>query len=924
MTLLHEITEPGSEEWHALPTSQVERLLHTDPTGLSSSEAEARLFRFGPNQLEEEPPPSPFSVLLRQFRSPLIYILVVATVVTVLLEEYIDAAVIAAVLALNAVIGFTQERRAEGAVRALMQLVVPQARVVRDGQEWEIDSRKLVPGDVVLLEPGARVPADLRLTWVNSLQIDESLLTGESLPVTKRTHPVGHHAVLADRHCMAHTGTVVTSGRGRGVAVATGSRTELGAIAGLIRAEKVTETPLQQRMARFATVIGVAVGVSAVLAFGSGVALGGAADEMFLTAVALAVAAIPEGLPVVFTITLALGVRRMARRRAIIRRLPAVETLGSTTVIGSDKTGTLTENRMTVQQIWAGGRSFTVPAGGGARWLVDGEPIALDDHPGLQLTLLTGVLTNEADVYRTEQGLHLTGDPTEGALLISAMAAGIEPDEARATYPLVADIPFEPERRYSATTRRRHGIQAVFVKGAPERVAEMCTRMLTPAGPAPIDGAAVHAAARRLAADGLRVLAMAYRDLPEAVADTVAQAEPDGLVFVGLQGMMDPPRTGVREAVATCHDAGIRVVMITGDHAITARAIAQDLGIAGRDAPICTGSDLAHLSDEELRDRVSAVSVYARVSPDEKLRIVHALQHHGDVVAVTGDGVNDAPALKAAAIGIAMGRDGTDVAREASDMVLADDNFVSIAAAVEEGRVTFDNVRKVTFFLVSCGAAEVVAILAAVWLQWPLLMLPAQLLWLNLVTNGLQDVALAFEPGEKQALLRPPRPSSEGILSRLTWQRTVLAGLVMAAGTLALFRWQLDTSGSLTQARTVALTTLVVFEVFQAGNARSESNSLFRMSPVSNPFLFSATVSAVAVHIASLYLPPTQYVLRVEPIDLAAWTRIIPVAATILIATEAHKLIHRRRAERRGRPLSGDHEAVWSGASAEKSSSSWA
>ena len=893
-------TAPGTTAaagvpWHALRADEVERRLHTDGDGLSDGDVTARLERVGPNQLEDQPPTPAVVVLLRQFRSPLIYILLVGTVVTVLLEEYIDAAVIGAVLALNAVIGFTQERKAEGAVRALMQLVVPRARVVRGGQEWEVDSRELVPGDVVLLESGARVPADLRLTVTNGLQVDESLLTGESLPNTKRAAPVGEKVVLADRTDMAYTGSVVTSGRGRGVVVATGGDTELGAIAGLIRAEPTTETPLQRRMAGFARVIGVAVGVAAAVAFVSGVALGGGADEMFLTAVALAVAAIPEGLPVVFTITLALGVRRMARRRAIIRRLPAVETLGSTTVIGSDKTGTLTENRMTVKRIWTAGHDVTV-ASGDRGLLVDDEAVSLDEHPGLRLTLLAGVLANEADAYRDDGGLHLTGDPTEAALLVSGMAGGIEPDEARDAYPVVADIPFESERRYSASLRSRHGRHVLFAKGAPERIAEMCTHAVTEDGIAAIDRGGVHRAARRLAADGLRVLAMAYRELPEPLDEPDDLDEPEGLVFLGLQGMLDPPRSGVRDAVATCRDAGIRVMMITGDHAITARAIARDLGIGdGRgDVEVITGAELAGMSDDELREATACVSVYARVSPEDKLRIVRSQQEQGDVVAVTGDGVNDAPALKASAIGIAMGRSGTDVAREASDMVLADDNFVSIAAAVEEGRVTFDNVRKVTFFLVSTGAATIMAILFGVWARWPLLMLPAQLLWLNLVTNGLQDVALAFEPGEKGTLRRPPRRPGEGVLSRLLWERTLLAGLVMAAGTLALFRWELDRTDSLARAQTVALTTMVVFMAFHVGNARSESSSLLRLSPVSNPFLLAATVLAVGVHVAALYLPPTQYVLRVEPIELAAWGRIVAVATSILVAIEIHKLVRRR------------------------------
>ncbi|MEX2627900.1 MAG: HAD-IC family P-type ATPase [Ilumatobacteraceae bacterium] len=906
----------GTTPWHATDVAAVVQELDTDTRrGLATSEAARRLEVHGRNQLADDPPPSPLVVLARQFTSPLIYILLGATIATILLEEYLDAAVIAVVLTLNAVIGYTQERKAEGAVRALMGLVVPRARVVRDDHDREIDSRDLVPGDVVLLEPGSRVPADLRLVAANALQIDESLLTGESLPVSKRTVAVDPGAVLADRTDMAYTGAVVTSGRGRGLVVATGAATELGSIAELVRDEKVVATPLQQRMARFATTIGIVVGVAALVAFGSGILLGGEPSEMFLTAVALAVAAIPEGLPVVFTITLALGVRRMAHRNAIVRRLPAVETLGSTTVIGSDKTGTLTENRMTVRTITTFAVDGTAPGGSirhvlagndpASGFVVEGENVDQVRHPahGIALgeTLRGGVLTNEATV---DDGEDATGDPTEIALLRAAAGAGIEPHRERAGYRFVADIPFESERRYSATFTvagepdgdpegATDADVTVWVKGAPERVIDMCTHVRRGDTVEPIDADAARALAHQLATEGLRVLAVASGPVGSPV-DPERPPEPAGLVLAGFHGLLDPPREGVREAIATCRRAGMRVVMITGDHAVTARAIAADLGISHAGGEVLTGAELSTLDDDELAVRTARVSVFARVAPEEKLRIVETLTSQGEIVAVTGDGVNDAPALRAASIGIAMGRDGTDVAREASDMVLTDDNFVSIAAAVEEGRVTFDNVRKVTFFLVSTGAATIIAILIGVWLQWPLLMLPAQLLWLNLVTNGLQDVALAFEPGEDGVLDRRPRPLGEGVLSGQLWQRAAIAGVVMAAGTLLLFRWELGRSDSVTAAQTVALTTMVVFMAFHAGNSRSDRHSLFRISPVSNPFLLLATTAALGVHVAALYLGPTQYVLRVEPLDGAAWVRIVPVALAVVVAMEIDKAIRRR------------------------------
>ncbi|HEY8451535.1 MAG: HAD-IC family P-type ATPase [Micromonosporaceae bacterium] len=894
----------GDVAWHALPAAEVAARLGTGDRGLTAAEVAARQRTYGPNRLEEEPPPSVVALLFRQVRSPLIYILLVALAVTLLLGEFLDASVIAVALGLNTAIGFAQERRAELAVRALAQMAVSVARVVRDGHEREVDSRDLVPGDLVLLEPGTRIPADLRLTRATGLEVDESLLTGESRPVRKGVAPVPEDTELADRHSMAYTGAVVTSGRGRGVAVATGAATELGAIAGMIRREPVSVTPLQARMARFARLIGLAVAVSAATAFAVGLAVGEQARQMFRTAVALAVAAVPEGLPVVVTVALALGVHRMARRNAIVRRLNAVETLGSTTVIGSDKTGTLTENRMRVRQLWVGGQFR--PADGPVE---PGSPV--------HQVLVAGVLANEAQAYLTSEGIHATGDPTDVALLVAAMDAGLIPAELREEHGLFAEIPFEPERRYCAAVWEVDGEHMVYAKGGPERIMAMCDRQLAADGTVvPLDHDQVAAAASQLAAQGLRVLATAHGRLPEPPADPDDVAEPEGLVLLGLVGMMDPPREGVAEAVAACQRAGIRVIMITGDHAATGSAIAARLGIAEPGAEVLTGAELERMDDEELDRRVGHVAVYARTAPEHKLRIVDALKRRGEVVAVTGDGVNDAPALKAAAIGVAMGRSGTDVAREAADIVLTDDNFVSIASAVEEGRVAFDNIRKAAFFLISTGAATVAAILVAMLLGWPLLMLPAQLLWLNLVTNGLQDLAMAFEPGERDVLRRRPRPPGEGILSRVLWWRTGLVGLVMAAGTLTMFWWSwYDQGASVDQARTVALTTMVVFQAFHLGNARAEHESTFRISPLANRFLLISSVAALTVHVGALYLPPTQWLLRVEPISADAWLRLVPVALSIVVVVELEKLVRRtvrrRRARRAGDPPPGATPATW-------------
>jgi len=877
-----------SNLWHALTSEQVLAQLETSVSGLTTAEARRRLSEVGYNEIERERPTPSWVVLLRQLRSPLIYILLVATGITLVLGEYIDAAVIAAVLVLNTAIGFFQERRAEAAVLALARMSSPQARVLRDGHELLLPSRELVPGDIVFLESGVRVPADLRLLTTTALMIDESLLTGESVPVAKSTEPVAPDTPLSDRTCMAYAGTVVVSGRGRGVVVSTGRATAVGAIAEAIRTTERPESPLQRRMSRFARVVGIAVGIGSAVTFAVGLLAGHSPAEMFMVAVALAVASVPEGLPVVLTITLALGVHRMARRNAIVRRLPAVETLGSTTVIATDKTGTLTENRMVVRAIWAGRKLYRLESS-----TVSPPPATPPPLPEpLRLTLMAGVLTNEAEVAFRANGYDATGDPTEVALLLSAAAFGLAPEILRQTWSVEAEIPFEPVQQYSAALRRNGAERMLFVKGAPERLLEHCTRMLTANGEAPIAREEVLAQAHRLAAEGLRVLAMAVRRFTNAAS---IKPELEDLTFVGLQAMWDPPRAGVREAIQGCHRAGIRVIMVTGDHAGTAAAIARELGIGGSTPRVITGAELAAMSDEELERAITETDVFARVAPEQKLRIVQALRRHGHTVAVTGDGVNDAPALRAADIGVAMGRSGTDVAREAADIVLSDDNFVSIFEAVREGRITFDNVRKVTYFLISTGAASLVILPAALLLGFPPPLVAAQLIWLNLVANGLQDVALAFEPGDPDVLERPPRPLREGIISPILWERTVFVGLVMAVGTLLLFHWELERTANVAQAQTVALTTLVLFQVFHVGNSRSEWQSVFRRSPFSNPFLFLATAAAVGVHIGAIYAAPTQFVLRIAPIDVEAWVRILVTASSVILVSELHKLLRKPR-----------------------------
>jgi magnesium-transporting ATPase (P-type) len=769
-----------------------------------------------------------------------------------------------------------------------MSLASPTAVVVRGGRRDRIDAVALVPGDVVVLEAGDRVPADLRLLDASALRADESLLTGESDPTEKCIDPVAPELLAAERRSMVHMGTTIAAGRALGLVVETGTRTVLGSIAEHMSQQERPPTPLQRRMTRFANIIAAAVLASTVLAFGLGVALGGSPAEMFLTAVALAVAVVPEGLPVAFTIAMALGVRRMAQRRVIVRTLPAVETLGSTTVIGSDKTGTLTENRMTVTAFWtpAGWSHLgedTVPVDDASAPVHDDT---LDDGAPLHEVLRTAVLANDASLG--EDGERGVGDPTEIALLVAGVRCGLDPEAVRQGTRIMVDVPFSAEQRSSFVIVDEDG-PLLRLKGAPERVVELSSTMVGSDGEErPLDGEAVLAAAARMAGRGLRVLATAQRRVDGTM--TAEDPAPDDLILTGLVGMQDPPRAGVRDAIARCRDAGIRVLMITGDHPATARAIANDLGIvAGEDANVVTGVEVERADDATLSAMVLRTPVFARVAPDHKLRITMALQAHGEIVAVTGDGVNDAPALKAANIGVAMGRDGTDVAREASDMVLTDDDFVAIVAAVEEGRVVFDNVRKVTYFLLSTGMASIVAILTAIATGLPLPYTPAALLWLNVVTNGLQDVALAFEPGEPDVLDRPPRARREGIVSRVLWERTVITGTAMALGSLWLFIWAIDRGLSEDAQRGAALTTFVVAMALHAYNARSERRSIFASDPRTNPLLLGAVIGALVIHVAALHWGPTQALLRIAPFGAGGWGRMLVVALIVVGLSEVHK-----------------------------------
>ncbi len=885
--------------WYQLNTADIFVQLDSSDSGLNSAEALKRLESYGPNRLEEEERPSRLRVFAAQFANPLIYIILVAALVTLLFRDYVDAVAIMVAVLLNAVIGYVQEYRAEDSVQALKKLVVPKSRVLRDGREREVNSEELVPGDVVLLSSGARVPADIRLFETTELSIDEAALTGESLPAAKFTDAIPQDKLTpGDQRNMAFAGTIVVGGRARGMVVATGGQTVLGQIAEDVQTAAVTTSPLQAKMSRFARQLGLLSVVGTALIVVLDLAMGTPVPELVKTAVATMVAAIPEALPVVVTVTMAVGVSRMAQRNAIIRRLPAVETLGSTTVICSDKTGTLTKNEMTVRVIYDGEHTYEV-SGSGYEPLGEIRPgEALVDPRAsecLRMVLRIGLLCNESSIVSDEGRWTVSGDPTEGALIVAAMKAGLDTEEEQNTYRRIAYVPFESERGYMATLHEQGDRKWVFVKGAPEKVIELCTQCATTGA---FEAQDILNAAQRFARQGMRVLAFAFRTAPPATAELRHEDVEGQLTLAGLQAMIDPPRPEAIAAVEGCKRAGIRVMMITGDHATTALAIARDIGIAAEGDEALTGRQLEVLSDDELFERVGDVSVFARVSPQHKLRIVQQVKRRGEVVAVTGDGVNDAPALKAAHIGVAMGITGTDVAKETADMVVADDNFASIFSAVEEGRVVFENIRKVALFLVPAGIASILAILLSKILRLPTPYVAVQMLWVNLVTSGLQDVALAFEPAEGGILDRPPRDPSEGVMSSTMLQRSILVGVLIGVGDILNFVAALNSGYSLANARTMVMTTTVLFQFFQAWNSRSARESIFRIGLFSNPLLLFAVLAALAAQLAVLYVPVLQSLFQTVPLAPYEWVRILAVSWTVVLVVELDKLVRRRRERR--------------------------
>jgi len=842
-------------EWYGLDIEAVFRQLETSEQGLSGNEARKRLAEHGPNALAHAERTSRFKLLLHQFASPLVYILIAAAAVTALLGEYADAAVIAFVLLLNATVGYFQEQKAEESVKALAKLVVPRARVLRDGRETEVNSEELVPGDIVLLASGMKVPADIRLFKTIEVRVEEAMLTGESLPAEKSFAAIAEeHLTPGDQTNMAFMGTSVLNGRATGVVTDTGEKTVLGKIASEVRDVSAAQPPIQVKIGKFARMIGYLAVGGAAATFGLGVLLGFGFSEMFRTAVAVAVATVPEGLPIVVTVTLAIGVTRMAKRNAIIRKLSAVETLGSTTVICSDKTGTLTRNEMTVRLIYDGQHTYEVTGSGyepKGEFLHEQMPLQAEEKTTLMQVLRIGLLCNESDVYEEDGQFKVDGDPTEAALIVSAMKAGLKSDE-RARYPRLAIIPFESEWGYMATLHQEGEKRMILVKGAPEKVLDMCTECMAAEGRKINE---ILGSAHRFAEEGLRVIALAYKEVPPGKTELTHADIREGIILAGLQAMIDPPRPEAVAAVAGCRQAGIRTVMITGDHAVTAAAVARKLGIVGEDPRTITGKELEKISDEGLSRLVQEVSVYARVAPQQKLRIVQELVRQGEVVAVTGDGVNDAPALKAAHIGIAMGGRGTDVAREASSLVLLDDDFTSIVGAIRMGRRIFDNIRKAMAYIFAVHVPIVGLSLLPVLFGWPLILLPMHIVFLELIIDPACSIVFEAENEEKDIMKRMPRNPKEPLFSMKTIGLSILQGLSVLFIVLAVFAISMKRGQGELDARALTVTTLIIANLGLIFVNRSWSRTIFSTLSVPNPALWWVTAGTAAGLGCILYIP---------------------------------------------------------------------
>ncbi len=893
------------KSWYQLSAEETLRRLESDrKAGLTAAEAKRRLESYGTNELREKKKISPLALFLNQFRDFMVLVLVGAVLISGLLGEYLDAITIIAIILLNGCLGFIQEFRAERSLRALKRLSAPKAKVIRGGKTLEIDASMLVPGDVVLLESGDRIPADIRFLETNGVFVEESALTGESVPVAKHDRPiVAPDVPLGDRRNIGYMGTLVTRGTATGIVVSTGMETEMGKIADLIQNTEVMATPLQQRLEHLGKIlIGVAL-VLTVFVVVAGIWHGQPAYGMFLAGVSLAVAAIPEGLPAIVTIALALGVQRMIRRKAIVRKLPSVETLGSATVICSDKTGTLTENKMTVVKLWGGGRTMNVTGTGYVPkgQVVEGNKV-LDLRRDILLRRIMQIsaLCNNAELVPPEEnhnrrkwlktaddqaGWKIKGDPTEGALAVLAAKAGVSKESLSSLYRRVREIPFDSERKRMSVVVEHQGGRLLCTKGAPDVLLNNCKYILWDGKLKWLDEKLrrqVEEANEAMAKSALRVIGFAYRELGANELKMSDESLEKGLVFVGLAGMMDPPRAEVKEAIYKCKQAGIRTVMITGDHQSTAEAIAEQLGMMPKGGLSVSGKELESMSDDELDRKVNNIYVYARVTPEHKLRIVKSLQRQGHVVAMTGDGVNDAPAIKAADIGISMGITGTDVSKEASSLVLSDDNFATIVAAIEEGRGIYENIRKFIRYMLASNVGEILTMFIAMMFGMPLPLVPIMILWVNLVTDGLPAMALGVDTAEDDLMTQQPRPARENIFARgLGWKiisRGVLIGLCTLAAFWIVLNQNPDTPQTLTLAQTVAFATLVMAQLIHVFDCRS-SISIFHRNMLENKYLVAAVLSSVLLLLMVLYVEPLQPIFKTAPLGMDEWTIVLFFAA---------------------------------------------
>ncbi|MBU0980088.1 MAG: calcium-translocating P-type ATPase, SERCA-type [Nanoarchaeota archaeon] len=885
-------------DYYALSVPEALKSLGSSENGLTDEEAKKRLEQYGINEIEKRKKTTPFQIFIRQFTSFIVVILLAAIVISLVIGERLDAIVISIIVVLNGIFGFIQEYKAEQAIEALRKLTALKAKVIRDGKETEIDSKELVPGDVVLLETGAKVPADARLLTIAAFQVDEASLTGESVPSSKVIDPFKPGIPVTDQENMVFMGTIVTKGHAKAVITGTGMSTQIGKIAEMVQEVKEKLTPLQEKLKQFGKWLGiVTIGVCAVV-FGVGVLREYLAagiveshfvSEMFLASVALAVAAIPEGLPAIVTISLALGVRKMVKRNALIRQLPAVETLGSTNVICSDKTGTLTKNEMTVREIYANGRIIKVTGEGYApegKFMADDKEL---DAKDIGLLLRIGTLCNDSRLSHEERW-DILGDPTEGALLVSAGKAGLDRAELEKHYPRIDEIPFDSERKCMSTIHKVDGQNVAYIKGAPDTILKDCNsafingkiRKLTEQ-----DKNDILKINQDMASKALRVLGFAFRPLTGKYDLTPEKLEKD-MVFVGLQAMIDPPRDEVKVAIEKCRTAGIRAVMITGDYKLTAMAIAKELGLFKEGDKAVSGDELDKMSDEELGEAVEHIVIYARVSPEHKARILSALKEKGHVVAMTGDGVNDAPAIKKADIGIAMGITGTDVAKEASDMVLTDDNFASIVNAVEEGRGIYSSIKQFVQYTLSSNLGEILVIFLAILIGWPLPLIAIQILWVNLLTDGLPGIALGLDPFSKDLMRRQPRKRDEKIISKDVIQNILIVGIVMAIGTLFMFY----SYGTETlKAKSIAFTTLIMFQLFNVLTYRAKR---FLIDVKTSRFLLGSVIISVLMQLAVLYTP-LNVAFKTVPIGLYDWIKILLVTCTLYIILEVRKIVLERK-----------------------------